>query len=156
MSAPIDRVGGRLLLLDPHGRVLLIHERIHDGSEHWLTPGGGVEPGETPAQAARREGFEEIGVQVELAADAPAVLITQRLWSWAELTYDQVDHFFVSRVEGELSIAPQGLTPVESQTLLGYRWWSVEELRATTDVVVPAELADVVAEVLADSAGRSE
>jgi 8-oxo-dGTP pyrophosphatase MutT (NUDIX family) len=145
MSAPIARVGGRLILLDPDGRVLLINETIDDGSTHWLTPGGGLEPGETPAQAARREGLEEIGVAVEVPDDAPAVLITRRRWSWAGVVYDQVDHFFVARVDAEPAIEPQGLTPMEIQTLIGYRWWSRAELRATAEVIVPAELAEVLA-----------
>ena len=52
---PVARVGGRVLVVDASQRVLLIHERIEDGTTHWLTPGGGVEAGEQPAEAARRE-----------------------------------------------------------------------------------------------------
>ena len=37
------RSGARVVLLDPDGRVLLIHERIESGT-HWLTPGGGCAP----------------------------------------------------------------------------------------------------------------
>ena len=39
VTEPVLRVGGRVLLVDPDGRVLLIHERIEVG-EHWLTPAG--------------------------------------------------------------------------------------------------------------------
>jgi 8-oxo-dGTP pyrophosphatase MutT (NUDIX family) len=145
MTATVDRVGGRIILLDPVDRVLLIHERIEGGQTHWLTPGGGLEPGETPAQAARREVYEEIGLHVELAEDAAAVLVTQRLWSWAGVTYDQIDHFFLGRVAAAIEIAPQGLTAMEHETLIGHRWWTVAELRATGEVIVPAELADLLA-----------
>jgi 8-oxo-dGTP diphosphatase len=47
------------------GRLALI-ERIRDGERYFLFPGGGVEPGETPAQAARREAFEELGLDVRV------------------------------------------------------------------------------------------
>jgi 8-oxo-dGTP diphosphatase len=47
------------------GRVALIR-RIRDGRTYHLFPGGGVEPGETPEQAAVREAWEELGVEVRL------------------------------------------------------------------------------------------
>jgi 8-oxo-dGTP diphosphatase len=54
----------RIVLVD-HGRVALIR-RVRAGRTYYLFPGGGVEDGETPQEAARREAFEELGVEVEL------------------------------------------------------------------------------------------
>lgn len=145
---PVDRVGGRLLLVDPQSRVLLIHERIEDGSTHWLTPGGGVEDGEHPRAAAVREAYEETGLVVALAPDAEPVHTTRRLWSWAGVVYDQVDHFFLAPVPAVVEVRPQGLTEVERLTVLGHRWWTLPDLRATDQVLLPADLADVLAAVL--------
>lgn len=48
-----------------HGdRFLLIRERKHE--QKWYLPAGAVEPGESLADAARREAREESGVEVEL------------------------------------------------------------------------------------------
>ena len=143
------RVGGRVLLLDDSDRVLLIHERLEHGGTHWLTPGGGVEDGEHPREAARREALEETGIEIALAPDAQAVHRTRRDWSWAGIAYDQVDHFFLARVPDGTPFAPRGLTAIEEQTLLGARWWTVEELQATDEILVPPDLGDVVAAVLA-------
>ncbi|TSC60418.1 MAG: hypothetical protein LiPW15_296 [Parcubacteria group bacterium LiPW_15] len=33
--------------------------------ESWMFPGGGIKKGETPAQAAKREVEEEVGIEVE-------------------------------------------------------------------------------------------
>lgn len=66
-------VGNRLLLVpsvtlcifDGHGRLLLL--RHHEGNT-WSTPGGAIEPGESPAQAAAREAQEELALQVRPTA----------------------------------------------------------------------------------------
>jgi 8-oxo-dGTP pyrophosphatase MutT (NUDIX family) len=143
---PIPRVGGRAIIRTPDGRVLLIHERFETGT-HWLTPGGGLEPGELPHQAAVREAREETGADLMIAEDAEAVLVTRRLWSWAGAEYDQVDHFFLVPVAEEFQPRPRGLTPIEQSTLLGYRWWTVPELVATDAVILPADLATVLSEL---------
>ena len=137
-----------MLLVDPEGRVLLIHELLEDGSTHWLTPGGGVERDESPRVAAQREAFEEVGVQIDLGAAEP-VLVTQRLWSWAGIVYDQADYFYLARVPAHVAPVPGGLTAVEQITLLGFRWWSAAELQETDEVVLPAELGDVLSTLLA-------
>jgi 8-oxo-dGTP pyrophosphatase MutT (NUDIX family) len=54
----------RIVLVD-HGKLALI-KRVRDGRTYYLFPGGGVEEGETAPDAARREAFEELGVDVEL------------------------------------------------------------------------------------------
>jgi 8-oxo-dGTP diphosphatase len=48
-----------------NGRVALI-ERVRDRRTYFVFPGGGVEGGESPQQAALREAHEELGVSVEL------------------------------------------------------------------------------------------
>lgn len=46
------------------GAVLMIRRRQKEGELLWAFPGGGVEPGETPEQAAVREVGEEVGMTV--------------------------------------------------------------------------------------------
>src|SRR5699024_11463528 len=57
-------ISARVLVFDAAGRVLLV--RGHDADQvdrtWWFTIGGGIEPGETPRQAAVRELQEEAGI----------------------------------------------------------------------------------------------
>lgn len=150
---PVARVGGRLLLVDPAGRVLLIHERLEFGGTHWLTPGGGVEADEHPREAALREAVEEVGISVTLPADAESILITRRNWSWHGIDYDQVDHFFLVRVPAGTTARPQALTGPEQETRIGERWWSVDELCATEEILVPTDLGAALSRVLGEQGG---
>lgn len=53
------------VILDPKGRILLLHRNVH-GRVQWETPGGKIEPGETPEAAAVRELKEELGVEAAI------------------------------------------------------------------------------------------
>ena len=57
--------GAAGVIFDPRGRVLLVresHPEWEPEQEPYVPPGGTVEPGETPREAAEREIFEECGV----------------------------------------------------------------------------------------------
>ena len=52
------------LVHDDEGRLLLVRRRNEPGAGRWSVPGGRVEPGETDADAVRREVLEETGLHV--------------------------------------------------------------------------------------------
>lgn len=55
---------GVAVLLFQAGKLLLIRRKGAHGSGTWATPGGHLEYGEEPAECARREAREEVGVEV--------------------------------------------------------------------------------------------
>lgn len=55
--------GVKCVLLDGAGRAIFVRHTYGD-RECWEIPGGGVRDGETLADAARREAFEELGADV--------------------------------------------------------------------------------------------
>src|SRR6266545_4601620 len=61
MATP--RMAAGVLFRDAAGRVLLVKPSYKAG---WDIPGGYVEPGESPKQAARREVLEELGIEVPI------------------------------------------------------------------------------------------
>ena len=58
-------LGAAGLIRDADGRVLLILQSYQQ-PPIWLPPGGWVDRGESPREAARREVWEELGIRVEV------------------------------------------------------------------------------------------
>jgi 8-oxo-dGTP pyrophosphatase MutT (NUDIX family) len=143
--AAVERVAARVILLDREGRTLLFRGgdpgRPEDG-EWWFTPGGGVEPGETLEEAARREVHEETGFV--LTGDLGPVVLQRRFTMWFQgVELDQSEHFFVALVERR-ELDDSGWTDVERRTVFAHRWWTARELAATDERVYPENLLELL------------
>ena len=142
---PIPRRAGRVLVIDPAGRVLLLQgfDPAKPSSLHWVTIGGGLDDGEGTAQAAARELWEESGI--DATADELIGPVWQRTteFSFAGMRYRQDEDFYILRV-GEVQVSLANLDPIERATITGYRWWSRQELTATTEAYFPAELPELM------------
>lgn len=55
---------GSVVIIE-NGKAALI-KRIRADSVYYVFPGGGIEKGETPKEAAKREAYEELGVEVKI------------------------------------------------------------------------------------------
>jgi 8-oxo-dGTP pyrophosphatase MutT (NUDIX family) len=62
-SRPGPIVGCDGAVIDDNGRILLIHR---SDNKKWVMPGGLLEVGETPAEGALREVYEETGVRCDV------------------------------------------------------------------------------------------
>jgi 8-oxo-dGTP pyrophosphatase MutT (NUDIX family) len=150
-AQPIARQAGRMFVLDDDRRVLLMHERRDIGSQlsHWITPGGGVEAGETLAEAAVREVYEETGLLLHLDSDAEPMFQERVRFSIAGHDLDQTNYYFLVRVPNGLSVEPTGHTEIERQVVLGHRWWSLAELAASDVVREPVTMVELIERALA-------
>ena len=114
------------------------------GSSWWFTPGGGIDPGESPIEAAVRELAEETGLRVH----AHDVLgpIAQRVVThgFSDQITCQEETFFAVRTEG-FTLDISGHTEDERLTIQGHRWWPLDALADTDHPVWPANLAELVA-----------
>ncbi len=149
-AAPIERTGGRVLVVDRAERVLLL--RGTDPADPaagtwWFTPGGGLDDGETAEQGALRELAEETGLV--LAELGPAVWTRTAEFDFMGSHYRQAETFFLVRVDGH-DVDFGGFTEIERQAVHEFRWWSVAELAATAETVYPSSLGAELALLLAE------
>ena len=152
-----ERPSARVVLVDDRERVLLAR-LLDDGAvvvqgespeaTYWVTVGGGVEPGESLADAARREVFEETGI-----ADftlGPEVYLRRLELDLRDEPIVSVEHFFAGWVaSAEASL--EHLDPFERGVLVEHRWWTHAELAdpERTAMIYPRSIARVAADAIA-------
>ena len=133
----VARPSARVLLLDENYCCLLFASR-DSGGEFWYPPGGALEQGEDFEDAARREVFEETGLS--------DIALSHEVWhrrvelEWDRQRYDCDERYFVSRVD-RFTPDTSNFTAAERQTIETFRWWSLDELHATSTRLIPADLA---------------
>jgi 8-oxo-dGTP pyrophosphatase MutT (NUDIX family) len=149
------RPAARVICLDATERVLLLHWRDpHDGTSLWEPPGGGIEPGETPLAAARRELYEETRLDPGAVAER-GVEVQRDMW-WKGVRWVGPEHFFLARFDHDRPvILDEGLLPDEVVELRGHAWIPWDELATLADPVQPPQLLEVLGE-LADGAWRDQ
>jgi ADP-ribose pyrophosphatase YjhB (NUDIX family) len=125
--------GAGVWITDDDGKVLLVRQ---DGEDGWSEPAGKVEPGETLAEAARREVAEETGVTCTVEGVHVAQVIETTCADDPDQppVYRLVVTFAGSYVSGDLE-------PEEGE-ITGVRWWDEhpDELlyEGIADLPVPA------------------
>jgi 8-oxo-dGTP diphosphatase len=141
----VSRPSARIICLDDRGRILLLRWRDpFDGSTKWEPPGGGIDAGETPLQAARRELAEETGLAGNLIEPRPVEIA--RTFRWNGRDHEHTEWFYLARLT-KTDVRPAGLRPDESDNFVGYRWFSLEEIQLSGERIEPIQLLEVIADL---------
>lgn len=134
----------RVILVDSEHRTLLFEDSDPGvpGVTWWVTPGGGMDPGETERQTAVREVAEETGHLLS-EGDLVGPLASRRaVHGYSDQILDQSEVFFLATVSA-FDIDISAHTEEEQLTLQGHRWWTRAELEATEAWIWPAQLLRV-------------
>jgi len=140
------RETARILLSNERAEIFLIQTHWDPGTglpPRWLTPGGGIDAGESVEQAAIRELFEETGMVVTAADLGDLVHRIDFRVDWANNTYETgVAHFYALMTTSDFVLDKSHWTIDEHRDVIDYRWWSVSELKDSGALVGPPGLLD--------------
>lgn len=142
------------------GAMLLVHHRKLD---LWLYPGGHIENDEAPDEAAKREVFEETGIEVAIIAEPlPTYANVSALFPpWRILEgatedkrigpHHHIDFIYVARVVDRSTVyGSSGQFTVADSEIVDCRWVPLDRIK---DYKTPSELPDLAADA-AEWAGR--
>ncbi|MGP8436154.1 NUDIX hydrolase [Paraburkholderia fungorum] len=139
------RQAARLLIINSSARILLFRFiasfAAPNVQSYWGTPGGGLDMGESFEQAAIRELLEETGISVNAVGPEVGRREVVLTLPTGERVLSDERYFLVRPPHCKISTA--GWTPEERDVTIGYRWWSLAELRSHPAVVQPDNLVEL-------------
>jgi ADP-ribose pyrophosphatase YjhB (NUDIX family) len=140
----------RVLLLSPRQRLLLFKYRNTQlsGQERplWTTPGGACEAGEALGETALREVSEETGMSgITLG---PVVWYGEDRHRSGDRKIVFKEHFIVAHAPTE-TLDTSNWTDHERNQILTWRWWSLDDLRESNELIYPFDLARLLEPILA-------
>ncbi|GGP87916.1 NUDIX hydrolase [Streptomyces roseolilacinus] len=143
------RKAARVAVLDPDGAVFLFRYDNEEVGVHWAMPGGGTEPGETPAEGALRELREETG-WTDVAV-GPPLCLWEHDFTRAGVPVRQYEHIFLAAAPAPRRDPSGDLAAAHAEDrILRWRWWTPDELAAADEPLWPPRLPELLAAVRRD------
>jgi 8-oxo-dGTP diphosphatase len=146
---PVIREAVRALVLDPDGRALLVRFVNPETGEHfWTTPGGGIDPGESPEDTIRRELREETGL--EDPEIGPVIWTRREVFPWAGQMLDQREQVVLIRAPEFAPRPALGVERLAAEDVHEVRWWTLGDVEGSDAVFYPTRLGDFLRQLLQD------
>lgn len=140
----VERNAVRSVVLDDAGRVLLLQvgELGHpEFGTAWELPGGGIEPGETHAQAVMRELREETGIIVSAEQIQKPTWRRDVLYDYRGARRLQHETICVIRLQTPAPAIQGSLRDAfEKDDLFDCRWWTVNAILRSEEWFYPRTL----------------
>jgi len=138
-------------MIDSGGRVLMVKLDFVTGWVGWVLPGGGIEDGEDPITALRRELAEETGA-VDVFV-GPPVCRRRHVSQGMIEGYDGQEETIYLVPCAPFEIEPRmSVDQLRAEGVTEVRWWSLDEMATTGEILKPENLLELVQQILEDGA----
>lgn len=131
------------MVIDQHDRLLMFRFDVEWRDPFWVTAGGECDPDESFIDAARRELFEETGIDADpgeqIARICPEFVTVEGEPVKADERYFRV-HVRETRID------TSNHTELEQRVMQEHRWFTQEELRAWPEAIFPENIAELMKE----------
>lgn len=140
-------------IIDKQKTLLIFHRKL----KKWLSPGGHIEPNETPPEAAKREALEETGLEIEFipqeniwinrwnanSFERPYLCLLEEIPAYGDkAAHQHIDFIYVAKAIG-------GKELCNHNEVDGMRWFTLEEVDALVpDQEIFAETQQVIRALL--------
>lgn len=147
-----ERDAVRVVVQDAHGDILLFWTNELTAPElgHWWElPGGGIDAGESYAEAAVRELREETGIRVDIDHIGPPTWRRRASFRHRDrrhLQREVIVLVHIDEVAPDLDLA--GRLDYELEDYTDFRWWPVPEILAGRDRFYPGRLPELLPALL--------
>lgn len=146
MITRTPRTAARVAILDADRAVLLLRYDNPEVGVHWAMPGGGLDPGEAPRDAARREVREETG----WADIEPGELLCtwEHEFTRGTVPVRQYEYVFAGTLppgERRRPLGPDIAAAHRADGILESRWWPPAALATTPTPLWPPNLPELLA-----------
>ncbi len=140
----------RILVVNNLNEILLVKYRDNAARgteppiirEFWVSPGGGLEAGETFVQAAKRELEEETGIVTDIG---PQVWMGKCVLTTDGELVEHTQHYFYTKLDaGRVTLRNRTTTEV----ITAFKWWSFSELNKSSETFFPMNFVALILPIL--------
>lgn len=145
---PNLREAARAIIIDGSHRIVMVKYIFPSGEIRWGTPGGGLDPGESHEDGVRREVREELGLtEFEIG---PHVWNRVHMFPMISGHDGQRERYFLVEVDHFTPEPEIGWEQMNAEFVHDVRWWTLDEIDASTEQFVPVGLTGWVRALLRD------
>jgi 8-oxo-dGTP diphosphatase len=142
------RKSARAILINNENKILLfkfIFKEMLEEKVIWVTPGGGVEPGEDFEAALKRELFEETGLSFK--SIGPWIWTKEVLFKGKEREFISHERYYLIKINNT-DISFENMTLNEVTTLRGFKWWDANELLSSKEEFFTSQIGKLFSEII--------
>lgn len=141
----ITRMSSRAIILNKNNEIFLFQynfDYFANGNVVWITPGGGLEDGESFEMALKREVFEELGIQLnqcykQIYYRNPIYYLKNGEIAQCE------ERFYLVYLDRE-EFSYNNWTESERKRMLYGKWWSIDKIQQSGDEFFSSDLINIL------------